>query len=107
VTRASFGMTREQVPVEVYTLTNANGVEMRAITYGAIITSLKVPDSSGRFDDVVLGFETLDGYLEATRYFGALIGRYGNRIAGGQFTLEGKAVALATNNGPHHLHGGV
>jgi aldose 1-epimerase len=107
VTRASFGMTREQVPVEVYTLTNANGVEMRAITYGAIITSLKVPDSSGRFDDVVLGFETLDGYLEATRYFGALIGRYGNRIAGGQFTLEGKAFALATNNGPHHLHGGV
>jgi aldose 1-epimerase len=107
VTRASFGMTREQVPVEAYTLTNAKGVEIRAITYGAIITNLKVPDRSGRFDDVVLGFETVDGYLEATRYFGALIGRYGNRIAGGQFTLEGKTFALATNNGPHHLHGGV
>ncbi len=100
-------MTREQVPVEVYTLTNANGVEMRAITYGAIITNLKVPDRSGRFGDVVLGFDTVDGYLEATRYFGALIGRYGNRIAGGRFTLEGKTFALATNNGPHHLHGGV
>ena len=107
VTRASFGMTREQVPVEVYTLTNAHGVEMRAITYGAIITNLKVPDRSGRFDDVVLGFDTIDGYLEATRYFGALIGRYGNRIARGQFALEGKTFTLPTNNGPNHLHGGV
>ena len=107
VARATFGMTREQVPVEVYTLTNANGVEMRAITYGGIITSLKVPDQSGRFDDVVLGFDTIDGYREATRYFGALIGRYGNRIAGGKFTLDGKTVTLATNNGPNHLHGGV
>jgi aldose 1-epimerase len=100
-------MTREQVPVEVYTLTNANGVEMRAITYGAIITSLKVPDRSGRFDDIVLGFDTLDGYLETTRYFGALVGRYGNRIARGQFTLEGKTFTLPVNNGPNHLHGGV
>ena len=107
VTRAPFGMTREQVPVEVYTLTNANAVEMRAITYGAIITSLKVPDRSGRFGDIVLGFETIDGYLEATRYFGALIGRYGNRIARGQFTVEGKTFTLPANNGPNHLHGGV
>ena len=107
VARAPFGMTREQVPVEVYTLTNANGVEMRAITYGGIITSLKVPDRSGRFDDVVLGFDSIDGYREATRYFGALIGRYGNRIARGEFTLDGKTVTLGTNNGPNHLHGGV
>jgi aldose 1-epimerase len=61
VTRAAFGMTREQVPVDVYTLTNANGVEMRAITYGGIITSLKVPDRSGRFDDIVLGFDAIGG----------------------------------------------
>jgi aldose 1-epimerase len=107
VTRASFGMTREQVPVEIYTLTNANGVEMRVITYGGIITSLKVPDRSGRFDDVVLGFDTMDGYLKDPPYFGALIGRYGNRIARGQFTLDGQAFKLATNNGPNHLHGGV
>ena len=107
VTRAPFGMTREQVPVEAYTLTNVNGLEMRVITYGGIITSLRVPDRSGRFDDIVLGFDTIDGYLEATRYFGALIGRYGNRIASGQFTLEGRTITLATNNGPNHLHGGV
>jgi aldose 1-epimerase len=107
VTRALFGMTREQVPVEIYTLTNANGVEMRVITYGGIITSLKVPDRSGHFDDVVLGFDTMDGYLKDPPYFGALIGRYGNRIAKGQFTLDGQAFKLATNNGPNHLHGGV
>ena len=107
VTRAAFGMTREQVPVDVYTLTNANGVEMRAITYGGIITSLKVPDRSGRFGDIVLGFDAIGGYQEATRYFGALIGRYGNRIARGLFTLDGQAITLATNNGPNHLHGGV
>jgi aldose 1-epimerase len=107
VTRALFGMTREQVPVEIYTLTNANRVEMRVITYGGIITSLKVPDRSGHFDDVVLGFDTMDGYLKDPPYFGALIGRYGNRIAKGQFTLDGQAFKLATNNGPNHLHGGV
>src|SRR4029079_15845583 len=107
VTRAPFGMTREQVPVEIYTLTNASAVEMRVITYGGIITSLKVPDRSGHFDDVVLGFDTMDGYLKDPPYFGALIGRYGNRIAKGQFTLDGQAFKLATNNGPNHLHGGV
>jgi aldose 1-epimerase len=107
VTRAAFGMTREQVPVEMYTLTNANGLEMRAITYGGIITSLKVPDRSGHLDDIVLGFDSIDGYLKAPSYFGAIVGRYGNRIAKGQFTLDGKTFQLATNNGPNHLHGGV
>lgn len=107
VTRGPFGMLRNQTPVEVYTLTNANGVELRAMTYGAIITSLKVPDRSGRFDDVVLGFDEIDGYLKDPPYFGALIGRYGNRIAKGRFTLDGTTWTLATNNGPNHLHGGV
>jgi aldose 1-epimerase len=107
VARGRFGMLRNQTPVEVYTLTNANGVEMRAITYGGIITSLKVPDRAGRFDDVVLGFDAIDGYLKDPPYFGALVGRYGNRIAKGQFTLDGRTYKLATNNGPNHLHGGV
>ena len=107
VTRAAFGTTRDGKAVEIYTLTNSHGVEMRVITYGGIITSLKVPDRSGHLGDIVLGFDTLDGYLKDPPYFGALIGRYGNRIAKGQFTLDGKTFKLATNNGPNHLHGGV
>jgi aldose 1-epimerase len=107
VTRAPFGTLRNNTPVEIYTLTNAHGVEMRVINYGGIITSLKVPDRSGHVDDVVLGFDTIDGYLMDPPYFGALIGRYGNRIARGRFTLDGRAYELATNNGPNHLHGGV
>ena len=107
VTRTSFGKTRDGRAVEIYTLTNAHGAEMRVITYGGIITSLKVPDRAGHFDDIVLGFDTLDGYLKDPPYFGAIVGRYGNRIARGQFTLDGKTYKLATNNGPNHLHGGV
>jgi aldose 1-epimerase len=107
VARAPFGKTGNGQAVEIYTLTNAQGVEMRVITYGGIITSLKVPDRHGQFGDVVLGFDTLDGYLKDSPYFGALIGRYGNRIAKGQFVLDGKTYTLATNNGPNHLHGGV
>jgi aldose 1-epimerase len=100
-------MLRNNTPVEIYTLTNANGLEMRVTNYGGIITSLKVPDRSGHVDDIVLGFDTIEGYLKDPPYFGALIGRYGNRIAKGQFTLDGKTYRLATNNGPNHLHGGV
>jgi aldose 1-epimerase len=107
VTRAPFGMLRNNTPVESYTLTNANGLEMRVTNYGGTITSLKVPDRSGHVDDIVLGFDTIDGYLKDPPYFGALIGRYGNRIAKGQFTLDGQTYQLATNNGPNHLHGGV
>jgi aldose 1-epimerase len=107
VTRAPFGTTRDRKAIEIYTLTNAHGVEMRVITYGSIITSLKVPDRAGHVGDIVLGFDTIDGYLKDPPYFGALIGRYGNRIAKGQFTLDGKTYKLATNNGPNHLHGGV
>jgi aldose 1-epimerase len=107
VGKQPFGATPDGVPVDVYTLTNAGGVEVRAITYGGIILSLRVPDRDGTLGDVVLGCETVDAYLEASAYFGAIVGRYGNRIAGGQFTLDGQAYSLATNNGPNALHGGL
>jgi len=106
VNHAPFGKTGDGTPVEVYTLTNANGVEVKAITYGCIITSIRTPDRTGKVADIVLGFDSLDGYLKDSPYFGAVVGRYGNRIAKGQFTLDGKTYTLATNNGPNHLHGG-
>jgi aldose 1-epimerase len=107
VTHVPFGKTPEGKGVDLYTLTNASGVEVRAMTYGGIITSIKVPDRAGSLGDVVLGFDTLDGYLKDSPYFGAIVGRYGNRIAKGQFTLDGRTYKLAVNNGPNHLHGGV
>ncbi len=107
VTRASFGTMPDGTPVDVYTLTNVHGLEVRAITYGGIIVSLKTPDRNGRLGDIVLGFDSLDGYLKSSPYFGAIIGRYGNRIARGRFTLDGKTYTLATNDGANHLHGGV
>jgi aldose 1-epimerase len=106
-TIGAFGLTEDGVAVESFTLKNANGMEVRAISYGARITNIRVPDRGGRLDDVVLGFDTIDGYLATNPYFGAVVGRYGNRIANGRFTLDGKAYQLATNNGKNHLHGGV
>jgi aldose 1-epimerase len=105
--RAGFGRTGDGTPVDVFVLTNGRGVEVRAISYGAIIASVRVPDRNGQRGDVVLGFDTIDGYLGTHPYFGAVVGRYGNRIAKGRFTLDGKTYQLATNNGPNHLHGGV
>ena len=105
VKKEAFGKADGQ-NVELYTLTNRNGVEAKISTYGGIVVSLKVPDRNGKFDDVVLGYDTLDGYLKGTSYFGALIGRYGNRIAGGRFKLNGMEYTLPTNNPPNHLHGG-
>lgn len=102
-----FGATATGQPVEVFTLRNANGVEIRAMTYGGIITSLKVPDRRGTLADIVLGFDSIDGYLKGHPFFGAIVGRYGNRIGKGRFTLDGQEYTLATNNGPNHLHGGV
>jgi aldose 1-epimerase len=93
--------------VDVYTLRDASGLEVRAITYGGIITSLKTPDRTGAFGDIVLGFNSLDGYLKRHPYFGAIVGRYGNRIGGARFSLDDANYTLAANNGPHHLHGGV
>ena len=103
----AFGATQDGTPVWLYTLRNKNGVEARIMTYGGIIQSLKVPDKNGKLGDVVLGYDTLDGYLTNSPYFGALIGRYGNRIAKGHFTLDGVTYTLATNNYPNSLHGGV
>ncbi|HEX8774042.1 MAG TPA: aldose epimerase family protein [Pyrinomonadaceae bacterium] len=103
-----FGKTADGTPVEIYTLTNAHGLEAQIMTYGGIVVSLKVPDRSGRMADVVLGYDTLEGYLKDNGpYMGALVGRYANRIANGRFTLGGVEYTLAKNNGENHLHGGL
>src|SRR4029079_3971935 len=106
VTRAPFGRLPDGRPVAVFTLSNGQGLEMRAISDGAIIVSLHAPDRSGHLDDVVLGFDDLDGYLGASPYFGAVVGRYANRIAGGHLPLDGHVHSLAINDPPNHLHGG-
>ena len=104
-TAAPFG-TMDGTPVQVYTLTNRNGLVAKITNYGATVTELHLPDRSGRLADVVAGFESLDGYVEGTAYFGAIVGRVANRIANAAFTLEGTSYALAPNDRPHHLHGG-
>src|SRR5690348_7359987 len=97
VTKQSFGKTPDGTPVDVYTL-KSDAVEARIITYGGIIQSLKVPDKSGKSADVMLGFDSIDGYAGGAKpnppFFGAIIGRYGNRIAGGKFTLDGKSYEI-------------
>jgi aldose 1-epimerase len=105
----SFGKTRAGEPVELYTLTNSKGMQADIMTYGGILVSLKTPDRGGKLADVVLGFDSIDGYVNdpPPPYFGALIGRYGNRIGGGRFSLNGTEYKLAQNNGPNHLHGGL
>jgi len=103
----SFGKTPEGTEVFLYTLKNNAGTEAKITNYGGIVVSLRVPDRSGMLDDVVLGYDSLAGYLKETPYFGALIGRYGNRIKNGRFSLDGREYVLATNNGSNHLHGGI
>lgn len=107
LTRAPFGRLADGSPVDIFTLTSGHHLTLRTIPYGAAIVSLQVPDRAGRIDDVVLGFDTLDDYVARNRYFGVVVGRYANRIANGTFTLDGRTYALAKNNGPNHLHGGV
>lgn len=107
IKKQPFGMTASGEPVEIYTLTNANGLEARIMTYGGTVVSLKVPDRRGKLGDIVLGYETLEGYLKNSPYFGSIIGRYGNRIGKGQFTLNGKQHLLPKNNGENTLHGGI
>jgi len=102
-----FGKTPDGQVVQMVTLANRSGVEAKIITYGGIIVSLKVPDRNGKLDDVVLGFDNLEDYITKSPYFGAITGRYANRIAGGKFTLDGTEYTLARNNGPNHLHGGI
>jgi aldose 1-epimerase len=94
-------------PVTLYTLTNSHGVEVRAMNYGGIILSMRVPDRKGQLADIVLGHDTLEGYIPNPPYFGAIIGRYANRIANGTFTLDGKTYTLPKNDGPNTLHGGT
>jgi galactose mutarotase-like enzyme len=107
VTRAPFGKLPDGRSVELFTLTNAHGVEVRVMTYGATITTIRTPDRAGRLDDVVLGFDTLARYLQNEPYFGAIVGRYANRIRNAQFTLDGTTYHLAKNVGENTLHGGV
>jgi aldose 1-epimerase len=106
-TRASFGQTADGKTVEIVTLSNAHGLRARVMTFGASLQSLMAPDSTGKSADLVLGYDTLQGYLDRRQYFGATVGRYANRIARGQFTLDGKAYQLSLNEGPNTLHGGV
>ena len=107
ISQQSWGRTPNGQAVTLYTLTNANGVEAKITNYGGIVVSLKVPDRRGRFEDVVLGYDNLHKYVQHNDpFFGALIGRFGNRIANGRFNLNGVNYQLATNNDPNHLHGG-
>jgi aldose 1-epimerase len=107
VTKAPFGTAPGGAAVDAYTLTNSNGLRARIITYGAIVQSLEAPDRNGKLADVVLGFDDMKGYEGNSPYFGAVVGRYGNRIARGRFTIDGHEYTLATNDGPNHLHGGI
>ena len=104
-TAAPFGKLGD-APVQLYTLTNTNGLVAKITNYGAIVTELHVPDRNGTFADVVLGFENLDGYLNGSPYFGAIVGRVANRIGNAEFTLDGRRYPLQANDPPNHLHGG-
>jgi aldose 1-epimerase len=106
VKKQSFGKMPDGTPVDIYTLTNANGMEARITTYGGALVSLTAPDRHGKFADVVLGMDTLEGYRSQANFFGALIGRYGNRIGHAQFTLDGKTYRLPNNDNGNTLHGG-
>jgi aldose 1-epimerase len=105
--KQSFGKTESGEAVDLYTLANKNGMEVAITNFGGIVVSLKAPDRNGKFDDVVLGYDQLDGYLTNKAFFGALIGRYGNRIAHGQFKLDGTTYNLPKNDGDNTLHGGM
>ncbi|MBI4660305.1 MAG: galactose mutarotase [Verrucomicrobia bacterium] len=107
IAKAPFGVTQDGKPVDIYTLRNAKGAEARIMNYGGIVVSLKVPDKNGSLGDVVLGYDALAEYEKQSPYFGCLVGRYGNRIAKGKFTLNGVTHTLATNNYPNALHGGL
>jgi aldose 1-epimerase len=107
ISMAPFGTMPDGAQASIYTLRNANGMEAHILTYGGIIQSLRVPDKDGHFGDVVLGYDDLDSYRTNSPYFGALIGRYGNRIAQGTFTLDDVTYHLPVNNGPNSLHGGT
>lgn len=106
VSKADYGQLPDGQRADLYTLTNANGMTVKITNYGGIITHLMAPDKNGNFEDVALGFDSLSAYVNGNPFFGALVGRYGNRIAKGKFELDGQTYTLVTNNGPNHLHGG-
>lgn len=106
ITKAPFGKTADGKPVDLYTLVGKSGFEAKISTYGATLVSLKAPDKNGKYADVVLGFDSVEPYVKGVPFYGAAIGRYGNRIALGKFTLDGKAFQLTVNDGPNSLHGG-
>lgn len=106
ITKSDFGKTKDGKSVELYTLTSGKGMTVKIMTYGAIITEIHAPDRTGKDADVVLGFASLDKYLAGHPFFGAVAGRYANRIAKGKFMLDGKEYHLFVNNGPNSLHGG-
>ena len=106
ITRNDYGSVQGR-PVHLYTIRNANGMTAEITNYGAIITELHVPGADGEMTDIVLGFDTLDEYRESNPYFGAMVGRVGNRIAGAEFQIDGREYVLHANNGPNHLHGGL
>lgn len=107
IQKESFGKLPDGTDIDLYILTNNHGVRVRIITYGATVVSLEVPEKNGRLGDIVLGHDSLEGYLKASPYFGCIVGRYGNRIAAGKFVLDGVEYTLARNNGANHLHGGI
>jgi aldose 1-epimerase len=107
IIKEPFGALPDGREVELYLLTNENNTQVSITTYGGIVTSVTVPDRNGRIADVVFGFDDLDGYLASHPYFGAIIGRYGNRIARGSFALDGRSYELARNDNGNHLHGGI
>lgn len=107
IEKTNFGSLSSGEEVQLFTLRNSQGMEVGILDYGGIITSLLAPDQTGQYEDVVLGFESLDDYETRNPYFGALVGRYANRIAGGRFSLDGKEYQLVQNNGNNHIHGGT
>ena len=106
VHKESFGQTPDGMQVDLYTLANAKGLRARIISYGAILVSLEVPDRDGNVADITLGYNSLDDYLKRGGLFGAVVGRYANRIGGAKFALDGVPYELAANNRPNHIHGG-
>ncbi|MCF7957525.1 MAG: galactose mutarotase [Phycisphaerae bacterium] len=106
ITKEAYGQVGGKA-VDLYTLTNKNNLEMKVTNYGCTVTSLRVPDKEGNLGDVVLGFTTVDQYVKESPYFGCAVGRYGNRIALGKFSIDGTEYTLATNNDANHLHGGI
>ena len=106
IEKTLYGKLPDGREVYQYTLMNKSGATMKVINFGAVVTSLTIPDRNGKYEDIVLGYDSLQGYINDKCYFGAIVGRYGNRIGKGKFKLGGKEFQLKINDGENHLHGG-